>query len=144
MKDDWGYSYVLLYKNANAQKHRIHRLVATAFVDNPNAEKFLQVNHKDENPQNNNFENLEWCDSRYNVNYGTRTKRASQSNSGENCWKHKLTNEQVLYIRSVYKPHHRQFGAIPLARQYGVQRGTIERLVSGRNWKYLKEETHDP
>lgn len=53
---------------------KIHRLVAKAFIDNPN--KYEQVNHKDENKLNNNANNLEWCDLNYNINYGTSHARS--------------------------------------------------------------------
>ena len=53
----------------------IHRLVAEAFLPNP--ENLPQVNHKDENKLNNNVDNLEWCDTKYNLNYGTQKERAS-------------------------------------------------------------------
>lgn len=68
-----GYWYVGLNKNGKYKRHRIHRLVAEAFIPNPN--NLLEVNHKDENPDNNTVENLEWCDHSYNINYGTRNKR---------------------------------------------------------------------
>lgn len=55
----------------------IHRLVAIAFLDNPN--NLPEVNHKDENPANNNVENLEWCTHQYNLTYGTCQKRARKS-----------------------------------------------------------------
>jgi len=70
---------------------QIHRLVAQAFIPNP--DKLPQVNHKDENHLNNSvwvnldgsidFEksNLEWCDDLYNNNYGTRNKRIAKANS---------------------------------------------------------------
>lgn len=52
----------------------VHRLVAQAFIPNPN--NLPQVNHKDENKINNCVENLEWCTARYNYNYGNAIKRA--------------------------------------------------------------------
>lgn len=63
-----NYYYVILSIN-NKQKHKyIHRLVAEAFIPNPNNYKY--INHKDENKLNNNIENLEWCTQKYNCNYG--------------------------------------------------------------------------
>jgi hypothetical protein len=67
---------VSLTKNKIAKKHKVHRLVAIAFIDNP--DNLPQVNHKDENKTNNSVENLEWCDAKYNINYGTRTERAKR------------------------------------------------------------------
>ena len=54
-----------------------HRFIAELFIPNPN--NLPQVNHKDENPLNNCVDNLEWCDCKYNSNYGTRNKRVSKS-----------------------------------------------------------------
>lgn len=65
---------VILCKNPQAHKRiSVHRLVALSFIENPNG--YAEVNHKDENPQNNTAENLEWCSRKYNMNYGTTPKR---------------------------------------------------------------------
>lgn len=76
-----GYLYVSLCKNGKIKMYRVHRLVAMAFIPNPN--NLPQVNHKDENKQSNIVENLEWCDARYNMNYGTAIERRSNSNKGK-------------------------------------------------------------
>ena len=73
-KRDDGYYVITLHKNSEQQYFRLHRLVATAFLPNP--DRLPDVNHKDENPGNNCLENLEWCTKEYNMNYGTRGERA--------------------------------------------------------------------
>lgn len=59
------------------KEYSIHRLVATAFIPNPN--NLPCVNHKDENPSNNCVSNLEWCSYEYNCNYGHRTNKCIDS-----------------------------------------------------------------
>ena len=66
-----GYKIVVLWKNKKCKKFRVHRLVAEAFILNPN--NYTQVNHKDEDKSNNSVENLEWCTQKYNNSYGNRT-----------------------------------------------------------------------
>lgn len=70
------YLQVKLHKDGNREQPLVHVLVATAFLDNP--DNLPEVNHKNENPKNNCVENLEWCSSKYNTNYGTRNKRISE------------------------------------------------------------------
>ena len=62
--------------NVRTQR-RVHRLVAMAFIPNPN--RFPCINHKDENKLSNTVANLEWCDVKYNCNYGTSILRCSES-----------------------------------------------------------------
>lgn len=65
------YKSVVLYDGNKFHTIGVHRLVALAFIPNP--DNLPQVNHIDENPTNNRVENLEWCTAKYNVNYGDRT-----------------------------------------------------------------------
>ena len=68
-----GYLAVNLSKNGKAHHHRIHRMVAEAFIPNP--EGLPSVNHKNEDKTDNRVENLEWCTVGYNNDYGTRQQR---------------------------------------------------------------------
>lgn len=74
-----GYYQVVLCKDGKRKRYYIHRLVAQTFIPNP--DNLSQVNHKDENKQNNCVENLEWCDAKYNANYGTRNERVAKKQS---------------------------------------------------------------
>ena len=74
------YYQITLSKNNIRIQYRIHRLVAEAFIENP--KHLPMINHKDENPLNNNVENLEWCDASYNNNYKDKGKRISETKKG--------------------------------------------------------------
>ena len=76
-KDKKGYLTKTLYNKDGCKTFKVHRLVAQAFIPNPN--NLPQINHKDENKTNNNVKNLEWCTNKYNLNYGTRNKRAAKT-----------------------------------------------------------------
>ena len=72
-----GYVIVDIRSYGQRKTFSIHRLVAMAFI--PNEDGFPQVNHKDENKQNNHVDNLEWCTSKYNVNYGSHNERMRET-----------------------------------------------------------------
>ena len=74
-----GYLKVQLCKNGMIKHIRVHRLVANAFIPNP--DNLPEINHKDENKKNNCAENLEWMIHRDNVNYGTRNERSAKARS---------------------------------------------------------------
>lgn len=67
---------VTLYDlHKRGRKVKVYRLVAEAFLANPNA--YLSIKHKDEDKANNNINNLEWCTVLYNNTYGTARQRAA-------------------------------------------------------------------
>lgn len=95
--DKNGYYIVTL----NQTHYRVHRLVAVYFVINPNNKKYTIVNHKDENKQNNNYDNLEWCDNKYNSNYGTNIERMASSLSKEKIIEYDINGKIINIYRSL-------------------------------------------
>lgn len=75
-----GYKIVSLTRGGKTKTHYVHRLVAEAFIDNPN--NYPTVNHKDEDKTNNFVDNLEWCTYEYNVTYGTARERQAEALRG--------------------------------------------------------------
>ena len=69
-----GYLLCILSKNGIVKNKYIHRLVAEAFIERPDG--LYEVNHKDEDKTNNSVDNLEWCDRKYNITYGTARIRS--------------------------------------------------------------------
>lgn len=138
-----GYKRVALCKSGKHYKKFVHRLVAEAFVPNPN--NFPVINHIDENPENNVCTNIEWCSVKYNVNFGTRAEKFSEKTHGELHYGHKLTEKEVRQIKKEYKKGVKGFGTESLASKYGVHRMTIKAILTGQSWKHIKEEEkNDP
>lgn len=96
IKDKYGYNVVCLRKNGNPQNMKVHRLVAMAFIPNPY--DLPMVNHKNEIRNDNHVENLEWCDAKYNVNYGNaiaKILKAKKENGAYSCEKKVICNGVV-------------------------------------------------
>ena len=124
------YVDVALNKNGVAKSYKVHRLVAEAFIPNPNNLPF--VNHKDENPSNNCVDNLEWCTNEYNLNYGNAHKKQALSRSI-------LTPSQIL---KCYELMNKGYSMSDIGKIYGVSGQTISRVLTG-NKKYLYDEIKD-
>lgn len=71
-----GYPFVTMGKNGKQYNMSIHRVVAMAFLPNP--ENLPEVNHKDTNSFNFDLDNLEWCDRKYNNNYANRAYKSGE------------------------------------------------------------------
>lgn len=75
-----GYLTCAIKLNGKSRTLQVHRLVAKAFVENPN--NLPCVNHINEDKTDNRPENLEWCDISYNNAYGMRAKKAGDTMRG--------------------------------------------------------------
>ena len=122
-----GYPTVCLLR----KNHKVHRLVARAFIPNP--DNLPEVNHIDGDKSNNCVENLEWVTTLEN---SIHSHKNGLKPTGERVPGSKLTAEQVKEIRATYRPGVRGFGAKSLARKFGVSDAQIRRILSGKKWRY--------
>lgn len=124
-----GYYIVKFRKKGVQTLYSVHRLVAEAFILNPN--NYPCINHKDENPKNNNVDNLEWCTYKYNNNYGEHNKKMRLSKSTMPIICIELNKEFISQKEA--------------ARQLGINQASIwqclhgnYKLAGGYRWKFKK------
>jgi hypothetical protein len=135
----------------NNTTYMVHNLVAQGFVPNPDNKP--EVNHINGNKLNNNYTNLEWVTRKENIQHAFRTglnkaglgtkqtyksietKQKSLANLKD---KSVLTEEQVIFCRSVYKPRHSKFGASALGRQFGISSVAMANVVNYKTYKHIK------
>lgn len=111
-----------LGKRGKAKYFIVARLVAQAFVPNPN--NLPWVRHIDGNVINNEAYNLEWVDAKW-----------SPQSRKEHSYNSKLTKEQVQYCRDVYKPRDKQYGLTPLAKKFNVSNSTMSYVLNNITYK---------
>lgn len=148
---DLGYCHVMLSKNGVPKRYKVHRLVAKAFIPNPN--NLPIINHKDENPKNNSVENLEWCDQKYNVNYGTmiergREKQLNRKDLSKEVEQYTLDGILIETFKSASEVERKlpQFKATSITRccrggQYLNGKWKTINNYKGYIWKYKNKQT---
>lgn len=130
-----GYPTVQLSNNGSKKSKLVHRLVAEAFIPNP--ENKPHINHIDGDKQNNNVENLEWCTQSENVKHSFALGLSS-SRRGTDNESSKLSEEEVIAIMN-YKAQ----GKYPteISRLIGLKVSTVENVYYGKSWGWLTHET---
>ncbi len=121
-----GYLCVNLKHNGKQTQKTIHRLVAQAFIANP--DNLPEVNHKDGNKANNHVNNLEWCTISDNKKHAFKNGLNKQRKGLDNP-QHTLSKEAVIFIRNNAKPYDKNYSYAELARKFNVSEPTIKRVV---------------
>ncbi len=125
-----GYYKVGLCKDGIVKTCSTHRLVAMAFIPNP--ENKRTVNHKNAKTIDNRVENLEWATQQEQINHSWKMG-LQNPNKGEKSNFSVLKKEQVLEIRNKYP----KINCTQLGKQYGVDRKTISCIVNNKTWKHI-------
>ena len=128
-KNRSGYLYVALWKDGKAKYYLVHRLVATAFCENP--EGYTEVNHIDEDKTNNCADNLEWCSRSYNLTYNGRAKKVGKK-SAEKLTNHPKTSKPIIGI-DVRTGLIVEFASVHEAeREIGIHHSNIIKCCKGK------------
>lgn len=131
IKQRSGYFYVELFKNNKAKRYLVHRLVAKAFIPNP--ENKPQVNHKDGNKTNNHVSNLEWVTNSENQLHAFSMGLQSDRKGENNNWT-SLSDEDVEEICSLMEQGYRNK---EIRLKYQVSSDILKNIRSGRGWKHI-------
>lgn len=131
--DRCGYREVII----NGHMERVHRIVALAFI--PKVKDKECVNHINGNKLDNRVENLEWCTHSENTKHAYENGLESKM-CGEEHHSHKLTEDDVRYIRSNYIKRDSVFGATALSKKFNVDRTTICDVIKRKTWRNVKHD----
>lgn len=126
------YARVRLYKDGEAKRYLVHRLVAISFIGMPEDRSKDEINHVDGNAFNNDVENLEWCTRKQNMRHAY--DNGGVGPVGEINGMAKLTEKEVLEIREKHDRGRKQY---KLAEEYGISQGYVSEIVNRKKWAWL-------
>ncbi len=129
-----GYFYVTLRCDDKKIFTGIHKLVATAFIPNPN--NYTDVNHKNCVKSDNRIENLEWVTKLENMQHASKNG-LMQINIGEKHPNHTLNQHEVIFIRKIVTDFSNNKIKHELANKYNVSIYTINDILKRRSWKHI-------
>jgi hypothetical protein len=130
--DRYGYKLVTLHYKGKAFTRKVHRLVAQAYIDNP--ENLATVNHKDGIKTNNKVNNLEWMSAPNNMKHGFKTGLHTIGEKRKAGRKVKLTNKDVIEIKKMIQEGR---GNTEIGKFFGVSCGCIYSIRVGKSWKHI-------
>lgn len=111
---------------------KVHRLVAIAFIENP--ENKPLVNHIDGNKRNNHISNLEWADNKENITHAAKNGLLADV-KGKNNGMAILNEEHIKEIRGFHEQ--KIFNTVQLAKKYQVSRSAISLIVNRKTWSHI-------
>lgn len=125
-----GYIFVYLHHDGIKKKEYIHRLVASAFIENPNNAPF--INHKDNNPMNNAVENIEWCTHEENMAWMRKQGRDKRTKK----WLDNLHKSQERFYKpvksiSISTGEVRTFESVNSTKEYGFIPSCVSLCCNG-------------
>jgi len=126
------YIQVKLTKNGKSKMPLLHRLVAEAFINNPNPEYYNVVNHIDFNKLNNSIENLEWCSHSMNIKHTYNAGRSKSIQNGRS--KSKINFEIAEEIRKFTKENN-HLSQREIGLNFGVSREIVKDIINYKSWK---------
>ena len=125
------YAFSFCYSRTNRKTIRLHRLVAMAFIPNPN--NLPNINHIDGCKTNNHYSNLEWVNQTENIKHANRTG-LHKPKKGIGNGKSKLIENDVKIIRERLSNGDR---VVDIAKDFSTTTGAIYGIKQGKSWGWL-------
>ena len=143
-----GYRSVSMQKNKKQYNRLVHRLVAQAFIQNPEGKK--EVNHKDGDKENNSVENLEWMTPQENIKHARETGLRVVTEKEREAWRkinrekidtrnmhaRKLSDDRVIEVRERYKAGGISYRG--LCKEFGLAFSTVQGILNGKLYREVR------